>query len=192
MFDESTTLKEYAEDSAGNWKNFDSYARFWEKDNKDDWAVIYTCNRDSSLKDRIDSDVIDEALKEFNEDVEFVKDPHWTVGWLQGMLIRVYDIQDEITDAFKTLYELKQKAIWECLDEVRFYNEAYDLVLKDIEYEVGKLYEGDETTLSVAEKVYEHLSENDLFDEEYDDPAYASFDVIAESLVDLGYIEIAT
>ena len=61
----------------------------------DQWAIIYSHNRDSGLLDQSNAAVIEKALEPFTEgddpDVVFESHPHWAVGHVDGFSIRVFD-----------------------------------------------------------------------------------------------------
>src|ERR1017187_1225353 len=52
------TLEDAAREAAGNWKRFESFCWFRERDLDDpeNWAIIYTHNRDSRLLDQSNAD----------------------------------------------------------------------------------------------------------------------------------------
>ena len=59
------TLEDAAKQAAGNWQQFESFAWFRESeiDDPDNWAIIYTHNRDSGLLDQSNADAIAEAME---------------------------------------------------------------------------------------------------------------------------------
>ena len=58
-------LDEAAKKAAGNWQHFDSFIWFRDRDLEDseNWSVIYTHHRDSTLLDQSNAAVIAEALE---------------------------------------------------------------------------------------------------------------------------------
>ena len=56
-------LKDAAKDAAGNWQDFKCFVWYRDRDLKkpEDWAVIYTHNRDSGLLDQSNAAVIAKA-----------------------------------------------------------------------------------------------------------------------------------
>ena len=101
------TIEDAASEAAGNWRRFSCFA--WDRardlDDPDDWAIIYTHNRDSDLLDESNAAAIAKALTPFSEadepDVVFeCSFSHWAVGHVDGFSIRVYR-DGEITDAFR-------------------------------------------------------------------------------------------
>ena len=102
----------------------------------DNWAIIYTHNRDSGLLDQSNADAIAEALKAFSEtddaDVVFESHDHWAVGHVDGFSIRVYR-NGEITEAFKTYHDLmEQMDGYPILDEEDYSNREYEATLENI------------------------------------------------------------
>ena len=76
-------LEEAAKEAAGNWKKFRCFVWWREKEmsDADQWAIIYTDNRDSGLIDQSNAAVIREALVPFtkgrNPSVVFESHSHW-------------------------------------------------------------------------------------------------------------------
>src|SRR5271157_3998326 len=108
------TLEDAAEEAAGNWQKFESFCWFRESEiaDPDNWAIIYTHNRDSGLLDQSNADAIAEAMEHFTEgddpDVVMESHDHWAVGHVDGFSIRVYR-NGEITEAFKTYHDLMEQ-----------------------------------------------------------------------------------
>jgi hypothetical protein len=132
------TLEDAAKQLAGNWQRFESFAWFRESeiDDPDNWAIIYTHNRDSGLLDQSNADAVAEALKAFSEtddaDVVFESHEHWAVGHVDGFSIRVYR-NGEITEAFKTYHDLmEQMDGYPILDEEDYSNRVYEATLENI------------------------------------------------------------
>lgn len=98
------TLQEYASEHAGNWRKFDSFAWFEQPDDCENWAIVYTSNRDTADPITLSNEaVITTALEPFEEsgDVRFESHSHWACGHVDGFSIRVRGSGGEITDAFK-------------------------------------------------------------------------------------------
>jgi hypothetical protein len=110
------TLKEAAEDAAGNWKKWECFFFSGERKfaNSHDLYLFYTKTFESGLKDEANHVTITRVLKPY---LGMQDDPTKTVEYmnnsfcgdqdaLQGYIVRVYNEDGEITDAFKALYEL--------------------------------------------------------------------------------------
>lgn len=110
-------MKEAAKQAAGNWKKFDSFVWWREREINDshNWAIVYTHHRDSSLIDQSNAAVINKAMMPFTEgdDVSVVPESHnhWAVGYIDGFSIRVYK-RGRITKAFKVYHELERRLAW--------------------------------------------------------------------------------
>lgn len=157
------SLEEAAKVAAGNWREFDCFV-WWrqrEMDDADEWAIIYTHNRDSGLLDQSNADVIAKALEPFTDnDVVFESHHHWAVGHVDGFSVRVYQ-GDKITEAFKVYHELAERlANYPILDEADYSNREYEATFENIplaawrlknRYDLPEGWEGD---------VYSWLSEN--------------------------------
>lgn len=104
-------LTHAAKEAAGNWQRFNCFV--WFRDNElkkpEDWAVIYTHNRDSGLLDQSNAAVIRKAMMPFTDgddpDVVFESRSHWAVGHVDGFSMRVFK-RGRITKAFRTYHEL--------------------------------------------------------------------------------------
>ena len=61
------TLEDAAKEAAGNWQRFESFVWFRDSEiaDPDNWAIIYTHNRDSGLLDQSNADAIAEAMEPF-------------------------------------------------------------------------------------------------------------------------------
>lgn len=132
-------LDEAAQKAAGNWKHFDSFVWFRDQElqDADQWAVIYTHNRDSRLLERSNSSVIEKTLEPFakgnDPDLVFESHSHWVVGHVDGFSIRVFDSIGEITEAFQTYHELaKAMNEYPILDESDYSDREYSATLVNI------------------------------------------------------------
>ena len=132
------TLEDAAKQLAGNWQKFENFCWFRESEiaDPDNWAIIYTHNRDSGLLDQSNADAVAEALKAFSEmddaDVVFESHDHWAVGHVDGFSIRVYR-NGETTEAFKTYHDLmEQMNGYPILDEEDYSNREYEATLENI------------------------------------------------------------
>lgn len=193
------TLEEAALEAAGNWQTFDCFVWFRrnELEDAEDWALVYTHNRDSGLLAQSNSSVIAKALGPFTEgddpDVVCESHSHWAVGHVDGFSIRV--VRDtQITDAFKTYHELSERmADYPVLDEEDYSNREYEATVENLadaawrlknEFELPQGWEGD---------VYEWLSENNCGAIENcdDQGGYPDEEELQEAFKSLGYRRVA-
>ena len=90
-------LNDAAHAAAGNYEKFSCFAWFRKSDLKkpEDWAVIYTHNRDSGLLDQSNAAVIRKAMKPFTKgddpNVVFESHHHWAVGHVDGFSLRIFN-----------------------------------------------------------------------------------------------------
>ena len=159
------TVEEAARDSAGNWKQFDSFVWFRDRDLDDagQWAVFYLHHRDSGLLDQSNAVVIEAALASFTEgddpDVVFESHSHWAVGHINGFSVRVFR-NGGITEAFKQYHELaEQMDGYPILDETDYSNREYGATLENIEGASWKLKGEFELPTDWVGQVYDWLSE---------------------------------
>ncbi len=101
--------EDLAKKLANNHARFESFG--WDSDaqpdDKQNWAIVYTSNRDSDALDRSNASVIEKALSPWEGDtVETLSHSHWAVGHVDGFMIRVYDATGAITPAFLAYSEL--------------------------------------------------------------------------------------
>ena len=132
------TLEDAATEAAGNWKRFDSFVWFRDDDipGPEDWAIIYTHNRDSGLLSLSNAAAIAKAMEPFTEgdDADVVEESHshWAVGHVDGFSIRVFR-EGEITDAFKVYHDLAEQVDgYPILDESDYSNREYEATIENI------------------------------------------------------------
>ncbi len=132
------TLEEAGRESAGNWQQFDCFAwdRQWDLEDADQWAILYTHNRDSGLLDQSNAAAIHEALEPFTEaddpDVVFESHSHWAVGHVDGFSIRVYR-NGQITEAFQVYHELTESMTnYPVLNEEDHSRREYEATIENI------------------------------------------------------------
>lgn len=152
------TLEDAAREAAGNWQRFTCFVWFRERDIPDpeNWAVIYTHNRDSGLLDQSNAQQISEAMEPFTDggdpDVVMESHDHWAVGHVDGFSVRVCR-GGQITDAFKEYHDLAERlADYPILDEEDYSRREYDATVENIadaawrvkhEYVLPEGWEGD-------------------------------------------------
>jgi hypothetical protein len=132
------TLEDAAREAADNWKQFECFCWFREPDidDPDNWAIIYTHNRDSGLLDQSNADQITEAMEPFTDggdpDVVMESHDHWAVGHVDGFSIRVYR-NGQITAAFRTYHDLAERlADYPVLDEEDYSRREYEATLENL------------------------------------------------------------
>jgi len=118
-------MHELAKKLAGNWKKFDSFSWFEQPEHPEQYALVYTHNRDSDILDISNASVIAERLAPFSDAIPQVHN-HWAVGWVEGFAIRVFK-DGNITEAFKTYYEcLEAMEDYPILDESDYSQRLYE------------------------------------------------------------------
>jgi len=159
-------IEDAAEEAAGNWRKFQSFAWHAKPDEPDDWAIFYTHNRDSSLADESNAAVFKKTLQPFLDedepDVVSERHSHWACGWVEGYAIRVYDAEGEVTKAFAAYAELAL-ALQEypILDESDYSEREFEAALKNIE-DIGYSIARDELSAEEwAPQVWDWLWNND-------------------------------
>ena len=132
---------ELAQEMEGNWKQMNSFIWFRENEieDSDNWAIIYTHNRDSRLLDQSNADVIGKAMMPFTEDddddpdVVMESHSHFLVGWIAGFSIRCLNSDGKPTEAFARYAELHEAMDqYPILDEENYSNREYEATVENI------------------------------------------------------------
>ncbi len=161
------TLEDAAKEAAGNWQHFD-VLRLGpgqrDLDDPDNWAIVYTHNRDSGLLDQSNADAIAKAMEPFTDgddpDVVIESHDHWAVGHVDGFSIRVYR-DGEITDAFKAYHDLsEQLADYPILDEEDYSERELEATLENINDAAWRVKDEYDLTDGWESEVYSWLSDN--------------------------------
>ncbi len=160
-------IEEAAKKAAGNWKRFDSFVWFRDRelDDADQWSVIYTHNRDSRLLDQSNAHVITKVMEQFAEsdepDVVFESHHHWAVGHIDGFSVKVFDQNGEITPAFRAYHELAERLDdYPILDESDYSNREYEATLDNIKDSAWRLKNDFQLPDGWESEVYSWLSDH--------------------------------
>ena len=160
-------LEDAAKKATGNWQRFDSFVWFRDRDveDPDQWAVIYTHNRDSGLLDQSNAAAIAKVMAPFTEvddpDVVFESHSHWAVGHVDGFSVRVFDGDGEITEAFSKYHELAEAMDdYPILDEQDYSERELEATLENIEHAAWRLKNEFELPEGWVWQVYDWLSDN--------------------------------
>lgn len=188
-------VEDAAAETAGNWMKFESFAwhRRREIDDPDNWAVVYTHNRDSGLLARSNAGVITEKLEPFTEgddpDVVPESHGHFAVGYLDGFSVRVFR-GGEITEAFQVYHALRERLDnYPVLDEEDYARRESEATLENIADAARRL--AHEFVLPDAWEgaVYSWLSEHipGAVENREDHGGYPGEDDLREAFQGLGY-----
>jgi hypothetical protein len=192
-------LEDAAKEAAGNWRKFDCFV--WHRQSEvadaENWAILYTHHRDSVLIDQSNASVIEKALEPFTDgddpDVVFERHSHWAVGHISGFSIRVYR-NGEITEAFKTYQELKERtAEYPVLDEEDYSNREYEATLENIKDTAWRLKRAYDLPEGWEGEVYDWLSENSpgAIENRDDQGGCPTEDELKAAFASLGYGKVA-
>ena len=192
------TLEDAAAEAAGNWRKFDSFV-WWrqrEMDDADRWAIVYSHNRDSGLLDQSNASVIGKALEAFTEgdspDVVSESHSHWLVGHVDGFSIRVFDGDGNITEAFRTYFGLlEQMEAYPVLDESDYSQREYDATLENFVDAAWRVKREFTLPEGWQGEIYSWLSDNDSAEIENrdDQGGYPSEESLRAAFKALGYKE---
>lgn len=134
------SITSVAAENVGNWRKFANCIQWDEKDPKTQYLVYFdTGNQADHLEDS-NRMVIERELRETDPDnVEFIKDSHWAVGWLNGAIITAIDENGEETAAWLKLIELAGAlSDYPILDENDFSEREYNQLMDDIQTELDR------------------------------------------------------
>jgi hypothetical protein len=192
------TVEEAASKATGNWRGFTCFwwIRARDVDAPEDWAIIYTHNRDSGLLDQSNAAVITKAMRPFADaddpDVVFESHSHWAVGHVDGFSIRVFK-HGEITPAFHRYHELAN-AIDEypILNECDYSDREYEATLGNIPLAGWRLQNEYELPEDWVGQVYSWLSDNDqsAIENTDDQGGWPTEEQLAEAFTALGFPRI--
>jgi len=182
-------METLAKQAAGNWRKFDSFAWHDQPEDADNWAIVYTNNRDSRLVDQSNAKAVAEILAPFVESGDVVEEHHghWAVGWVDGYSIRVYRA-GEITEAFKTWLDIQERLEdYPLLDEDDHSRMEYESTIENLQNEGydSDLYDAPDNWTG---EVFTWLWNNGNTLENRDDQGgYATREQIHEAMEALGY-----
>ena len=161
------SIEDAAKTAAGNWKNFQCFVWFRDKEMKDadNWAILYTHSRDSRLLDESNASVIRKEMLPFADgddpDVVFESHSHWAVGHVDGFSLRVFK-RRQITKAFRKCHELMEKLHdYAYLDETDYSNREYEATWSNIEDAAWRLKNEFALPDDWVGEVYSWLSDNE-------------------------------
>jgi hypothetical protein len=188
-------LEEAATQAAGNWGRFTCFV--WDRLQKitapENWAILYTHNRDSRLLDLSNAQAVTRAIGPFTEgddpDVVMESHDHWAVGHVDGFSIRVYR-DGEITDAFRAYHDLAERlADHPILDEVDYVRREYKATLENIADAAWRLKGEFNLPDGCEGDVYSWLSENRqrAVENRDDQGGYPEEDDLRDAFEALGY-----
>lgn len=159
-------LEDAAKQSAGNWQRFTCFCWFRDEiDDKENWSIVYTYNRDSGLLDQSNAAVISKTMQPFADtdepDVVFESHTHWAVGYVNGFSVRVFR-NGEVTDAFKAYHELAERmANYPILDENDYSERELNATFENVKDAAWRVKDEFELPDDWQSQVYDWLSEND-------------------------------
>jgi hypothetical protein len=161
------TLEDAAKAAAGNWRKFESFVWWREREmnDADQWSIIYTSNRDSGLLDQSNSAVIGKVMEQFSKgrspSVVLESHSHWAVGHVDGFSVLVYR-RGKITKAFRAYFELlEQMEAYPLLDESHYSDIEYESTIENIDLAAWKVKREFVLPEGWESGVYSWLSDND-------------------------------
>jgi len=184
-------LNDAAKQAAGNWAKFSSFCWFQKPDRPEDWAIIYTHNRDSGLLDQSNAAVIEKAMQPFADDVVFESHGHWAVGHVDGFSIRVFK-RGRITAAFKAYHELAQRLDdYPILDEKDYSERESQATLENIGEAAWRLKREFDLPAEWQGEVYDWLSDHRSLENTDDRGGWPGDDDLVAAFDALGFQKVA-
>jgi hypothetical protein len=185
-------IDDIVKDNAGNWKKFTSFHWYNAPNDADNWCIIYTRHRDSSLLEESNASAIADILEkeEFDNDVRYENHAHWTVGHIDGYAIRCINPDGTITTAFKALIKIADRLHnYPVLNEDDYSEKQYAASLENIDCE-GSLLLKENAPEDWCKQVFSWLWENaqDELEDTDDQGYYPSKDSIRDALRCLGLL----
>ena len=186
---------------ANNHAKFTSFA--WSSEERPldahNWSIVYLSNRDSGLLDKSNESVILKKLAPYIDgcgsigcDVVTISHSHWAVGYVDGILIRVYNSNGSISDAFRKYAELKlQIDNYSILDDNNYSEREYTATIDGIEQAGRRMIRNDvpeSWAYDCYTWFYEH-NQSAIESDSTDQGGYPSDDDMRECLDALGYLE---
>jgi hypothetical protein len=190
-------LDEAATQAAGNWQSFKCFVWFRDEiEDGENWAIIYTHNRDSGLLDQSNAGVIENALQPFTDgddpDVVMESHNHWAVGHVDGFSIRVFK-DGQVTDAFRKYQELAEAMDgYPILDEEDYSRRESEATVENIVDAAWRIKDEYELADDWQYEVYSWLSENDCGEVENrdDQGGYPSEESLRAAFDALGFEQV--
>ena len=186
-----------AKEAAGNWQKFESFGWHDSPEDGEDWTVVHTANRDSTLLEQSNAEAFRKAFDPFDIDtVRAQHFGHWACGWIDGFAVKVHLPDGSLTPAFKVLCELNAALeSYPLLDESDYSEKEYEAGIENITSILGMLGQRADDlpdwsgNSSVAREVFSWLFDNDPSEAEPrdDQGAYPSEASILRALNALGY-----
>jgi hypothetical protein len=192
-----TNLESAAKEMAGNWRTYESFCwhRAYDLNDADNWALVYTSNRDSGLLAQSNEKAINEMLDKYSEgddpDLVFERHSHWACGHLDGLSVRAYGADGSITDAFREVCKI-QAALEEypLLDESDYSERELNATLENYSNEIGS--RRSELPEDWPEQVYRHFSDTNQYryvESRDDSGGWAPREKLVEALIEMGLLE---
>lgn len=180
-----TTIVALAAALAGNHRKFESFAWHDRPEDDQDWAVVYTQNRDSTILEQSNAAVIARTLDvpEYEPDARAERHGHWACGWVEGYAIRVRSSNGELTPAFRAYAALMARLEeYPILDENDLVDREYEAAIDMISLARGNV--SPDAPEDWPLRVYSWLADHNELDGEY--PGAGA---VQEALTDLGWLD---
>jgi hypothetical protein len=186
---------EAARDHAGNWRRFTSFGWHERPDDEDNWAIVYTHNRDSDLLAQSNALAIRRIMAPHLEgdapDAYSERHGHWACGWVDGYSIRCLDASGQPTAAWQAWCEIQESLEhYPSLDDERLSELESEATYANVA-EAGRRFVRDGAPDDWADRVYSWLSENNeraLYPRD-GFGGYPSDDDVCEALEALGLLD---
>ena len=182
------SIEQAAAEAVGNWTKFTCFGWHARPDDAEMWFIWYLRTRDSEILDIVNAKVVENEMAEIEEDDwTYERHSHWGPGWLEGVCVRVYDPDGNVTPAFRKVHRLAERLEdYPLLDEEEYYRCLNEEQLSSIILN-GRGVDPETAQDGWEYEVFDWLVENEP--EALEDPnGYVSEDEVNRALWDLGLL----
>lgn len=195
-----TALEQCAAEYAGNWMKQSDFGWSGKPEHKpENCGLYYYLNRDSEISAQSNAEQIKEILAGYigwmdgdGADIEIQTHNHWLCGWVEGLVIRVYDDEGNITPAFDTFYwaVLEPLENYPLLNEEDYCQREYDEQHECIKDNLPELREDLVVDDDLVHEIWDWLWAYDQESLYYGDPGDVKYAGIEEACKELGYLYV--
>lgn len=151
-----------AKNFANNHRHFNTFIWEGRPENSEWWGLYYTHHRDSPIMDVSNAKVLKKLAAKFPEDAQVQRHSHCLCGWIDGLVIRVYDDAGNITDVFKEFHALVERLEnYPILDEEDLSNMESEALYDSVRSRIFKWIANDTNYDSITSEVLNWLDAND-------------------------------
>lgn len=151
------------------------------------WMSTFSMTRDSDLLETSNFDSITADMEErFPDDVMIERSGHWAVGWIDTLRVRVYDDDNEFTEAILAAYGYWQALQdYPVIDEEDYSNREYEEAMDMLEQALPSNMK-DDLPKDYIEEIWRWLSDSNIY---YTEDSGWNYNDVKEACEALNYLE---